>query len=328
MFGRASVSMVLACLTLAGCVGGDGGGGPSDGGAEAGPDAEGAIGDQPREPGTLVGVVVDAAIRPLEGATVSIARLGVSQPTTEEGWFRFAGLEPGFYSIQVSKPGFLDAFADGEVPAAGIAEPVKVVLQADAESLPYVVELAQDGFIECGVTAVAACGGINRFSLGICGSTDVCLGNVSNDSFSVTYDLVGMGVPAWMQTEMVWEATQPLAAQMNTTAFAANRTQMERASFTPLGLSTYGPSPLLTVVPGAVLQEFGIGNHSGVIFATYTGPFDGTYYTCQPTITGACHGVGATFQQSFKRFTHLFYGYLPPPEWRFSADGRAPAPPS
>jgi len=44
---------------------------------------------------------------------------------------------------------------------------------------------------------VAACGGVNRILLGACGSSGVCTGNVTQDSFSVAYDHLARR-PQWM----------------------------------------------------------------------------------------------------------------------------------
>jgi hypothetical protein len=36
--------------------------------------------------------------------------------------------------------------------------------------------------------------------------------------------------------------------------------------------------------------------------------------------------VGASVEQEFTTYTHVFYGYTPPAGYRFSADGDPPAP--
>jgi hypothetical protein len=48
---------------------------------------------------------------------------------------------------------------------------------------------------------------------------------------------------------------------------------------------------------------------------------------CLPSPLGCPWGVGATYEQRFELFTHVFYGFEPPVGWRFSADG-VPVPPA
>jgi hypothetical protein len=56
---------------------------------------------------------------------------------------------------------------------------------------------------------------------------------------------------------------------------------------------------------------------------------------CTPTpdpVLGAIYctkyGVGATLEQKFSHYTHVFYGYTPTPGWRFTSGDPVPPPPA
>src|SRR5687768_3515881 len=113
---RALTAVLFSCLlagaVLAGCSGG------SDPPAAEPEDAafEQLALQATATTGVLRGVVVDEAIRPVSGATVTLSGTGTGTTTTNaEGLFGFASLAPGPYFVQVEKPGFTSAQSSTEV---------------------------------------------------------------------------------------------------------------------------------------------------------------------------------------------------------------------
>lgn len=308
-------------LLLSGCTGG--GDPPSDA------DFSG-LGLQPTaDTGILRGVVVDDAIRPLAGAGVAARGPGDARrdaTTTAEGLFGFDGLVPGGWFLTVSKPGYATAQASADV-VAGEAEPpiTKVLLQADPSSLPYLEAYTFDGFLECGVTTPAV-------GVALCLAPNLVLGtNVTTDKTQVTYP-VGDRHPLWAQTEMVWESTQAAGGEM----------ALMYSYTADCGLycdhEVDGTSPLL-LQANATMVDTILANMTGFYVRVFNSDLDetdpGLDAVCTPVpdpVLGAtwclANGVGATVEQRFAHYTHLFYGYAPPPEWRFTSGEPVPSPPA
>ncbi len=102
---------------------------------EAGPDT-----------GAIQGVVVDTAIVPIVGATITIGALGIELVTDENGGFGISDMEPGIYAVDVSAPLYLPAQQVVEV-VAGQASKARILLQADPTPLPYHETLKYNGFV-------------------------------------------------------------------------------------------------------------------------------------------------------------------------------------
>src|SRR5688572_17724784 len=97
---------LLAGALLAGCSSSS-----NDSPSEDGPTFDDLGLEATSSTGVIRGLVVDEAIRPVEGARVRLQ--GGDAPsealTTDLGTFGFEGLAPGTYFLSVSKPGFFDA---------------------------------------------------------------------------------------------------------------------------------------------------------------------------------------------------------------------------
>ena len=94
-----------------------------------------------------------------------------------------------------------------------------------------------------------------------------------------------------------------------------------------IGGDIIGESPLVGVIDQAMIDENGIGkNGTGLAPAVFTGGTAGTE-ACVPG-GGCTFATGATVNQQFSLYTHVFYGYMPPEGWRFSESSTVPAPPS
>lgn len=305
--------------------------------------------------GIIRGVVVDEGIRPLAGVQLTAASQAHTATTnsTSTGSFGFAGLPPGTYLVKAHKAGFKDNQVSTEV-RAGVSDPqpVKLLLSLDATYVrPYAASIVFKGFIECGLVTpgvgVAVCSIPNGTT---CGLDPVpCSGNVTSDNFNLFIPVDG-GVPQWIQHELVWEATQAAGDQFSLAARTATAEGFRGGSYEEdLPDQPTGPSPLLAVVNTTTIVEYDIGrNGTGLAPAVFTGGVPGTGdQVCNPmevhvpyvadapvvgevgntTVRKFClFNTGATLEQDFTLYTHVFYGFRPPEGYRFTADGE-PVPP-
>ena len=156
-FGLAAAFLALL---LAGCAG------------EAGPERPpSALDDVEVEPaaagkGAVAGLVVDETIRPVVGASVTIAGAEAAK-TDEDGVFILDALEPGLVLFSVSAEGFRPIQTSAEVRAGETAE-VRVQLPRDLTPQPYQVTYAHEGFMQ-------AWGGIGQYELeNLEGGSGIC----------------------------------------------------------------------------------------------------------------------------------------------------------
>ncbi len=100
--------------------------------------------------GGIRGVVVDGAIRPIEGATVRDLSSGFEVTTDASGAFQVGGLRPGAYEIEASHPLYDTQQQNVEV-IAGVERPpvVKFQLTRLISEEPYMQLEKHDGFISC-----------------------------------------------------------------------------------------------------------------------------------------------------------------------------------
>lgn len=286
--------------------------------------------------GIIRGVVVDEGIRPLAGVLLTATGQGTTATTNSSatGSFGFQGLAPGTYFVKAHHAGYRDNQASTEVHA-GLADPqpVKLLLGIDSTYVkPYAAASVFKGFIDCGVTtpaiAVAVCSIPNGPT---CGMDPVpCTGNVTADNF-ITFIPVDGGVPRWIQHELVWQATQAGGDQFNLAA----RSAKPGGGFDDLPGDFIGPSPLLATINATVIHDHDIGrNGTGLLPSVFTGGIKGTGdQVCAPVLPSPLpHGgfclfdTGATLEQDFTLYTHIFYGFSPPDGYRFTRDGD-PVPP-
>lgn len=99
--------------------------------------------------GSISGVVVDEAIRPLAGATISIN--GITEPvsTDEDGLFIVTDLEPGLYIMMASLADYLPIQTTAEVVAGETAK-IRIVLAFDPTPKPYHTTLQFEWYDEVG----------------------------------------------------------------------------------------------------------------------------------------------------------------------------------
>lgn len=254
--------------------------------------------------GVIRGVVIDDAIRPVEGAliTLNLGPDGARNATSSDsGAFGFADLEPGTYFMQVSKAGYNAVQASADV-VAGDDEPalVKVLLSVNPDERPYFSVINWNGYIECsfrvavpGVTSVGvnACNGV--------GNQDV------------NFPLAPMdAIPTFVQAELIWENTQPTGSGLS---FVVGPPDCRDVKYNRAD----GESPLVIrmnqteiLADSEAAEDDGFLPESGICYRAFS------YVSAQ-----SAGALGLVTSQQFDAFYHVFYNMMPPEGWQFSIDG-------
>jgi hypothetical protein len=330
----AAVAAVVAVVVLAGCS------------AKAPSAAAGAT----QSTGVLHGLVVDGAVHPVAGANVTV-RAGnstLAATTGADGLFRFGGLEPGNYLVQVSKAHFLQAQQAVDVHA-GVADPplAKLVIEFQADSLPFADVYKYDGFYECGAYQVRICSNINIATwVVICAQTHVCLGNVTNDR-SLLFQWIQPGV-TFLQAELSWDSTLDSGRALSMLIGGGSDAELKQGVNLPAYNNSEGPSPLMVRVSNHespdtwcarvpsppcqtpdTLNSSKIGTERALLVQIDAGATYEAAPSCgvPPEVIAPC-GAGFAAQQKFSLYTTAFYRYEPPVDWLFSTAGAPPPPPS
>lgn len=332
MRARVLVAILLAVVPLAGCAGG-GSDDPVDDDPTTGLDLEAT-----ETTGIIRGVVVDVTVTPLAGVNVSIPAKGMATQTNDNGAFGFADLEPGTYFLTISKAGYTTQQKDVEV-VAGVDDPplARVQLAPDTSFLaPYFETFVLEGYIQCGLTtsavAIAVCSVPNE-CLGLCAGT-----NFTEDKFAQFIPLAAN--PLHIQHELIWDSTQSTGNMMNLAMRSSTEEQHRDGSYgADIGPNVIGTSPLVGILNRTYIGELASDEDPivlgadgvGLAPAVFTGGMEGTA-PCVPEESPAFGGFcafanGVTIQQRFTLYTHVFYGYEPPVDWRFSTDSTVPQPP-
>lgn len=313
--GVAGVVAATLALLLAGCVGG-----PATRELDDGVAAGHELGlTATKTTGIIRGLVVDEALRPLDGVEVVVRGPRVASTGTGSGGaFGLDGLPPGNYLVAASKLGYVPAQAQVAVEAA-VAEPpaLKMQLEVDAAARPYSTIQAVDGLIECTTNVVVLCGAPNTVEQQLlCPALGVCPGPLTNDRF--TFTLHYPNRPLLVQSELVWSSTQELSPELGLELEALNNDpacpEVDALAGETGGLNgTQGASPIAVRAHEEGLLAWEIGGPCGVYHSIFAG-----------TIAGA--PVGVSVQQRFTLVSHSFHGYLPPASWTFAHDGASPPP--
>lgn len=252
--------------------------------------------------GVIRGLVLDSAIVPVAGVTVSIQGRNVETVTNEDGAFLFGDLEAGTYFLEASKIGYFSVQQSVSVEA-GVERPeiVKFRLLADQANQPLISSYQYDGFLQCSFTLVVV--GFNA-----CGLSEIV--GFELDNPLVVLDVAPNGTFA--QTEMVWKSTQSLGDQLSL-----------QYSWGTCGTlycdhGSTGTSPIIISADEELLDTMlsDPANEPGLmirVFGTEASAADGL-------------GLGATLDQSFTHYTNVFYAFLPNAGWTFINDGAHPLP--
>ncbi len=288
---------LLIAATLAGCA-----------------DAPEPVLEEGPTPGSVHGVVVDETIRPLAGVEVVLRPGDRINVTGADGRFAFPDLESGVYTVTARLDGHTETEIVATVTEGVIGETINVVLPKDPTQQAFATAYSFKGMFECGVFPVA-CSNINILTWVVLG-----IGNVTQDRalFLQWID----GPPDFLQTELVWRSTQPAGDQLGFAIGGATEEQLSTGQATTHNY-TFGESPIMLTIQDPELDESGIGSDRALLTQVVSAPAIGIPGGC--VIYNPC-GPGAQLMQPFESFTHVFYGYEPAADWRFSEDG-APTPP-
>jgi hypothetical protein len=327
--------LLLLAAAVAGCAGDK----------PAAADAEGAT----ETTGILQGIVVDDAIRPVAGVAIQAAgNAGAFNASTgADGLFRIAGLPPGSYLVEASKPRHTTQRLAVDV-RAGVDEPelARFELTFEAASVPYANVYKYDGFYECGLYSVRVCANVNIATwIVVCANTGVCAGNVTGDH-SVFFQGVEPGLD-FIQTEMSWSPTSTTGESLAFLIGGGTEAELREGVGLPAYNATQGPSPLMLRISNheaedswchrneqcettEVLNESKLGTERALLVQVDTGPWLAAAPSCG--VPGVFNpepcGVGAAVQQPYTMFTITFHGYEPPVDWLFATTGQVPPPPA
>lgn len=249
--------------------------------------------------GILRGVVADAAVRPVAGASVQVLGTAFAATSGEDGTFRFEGLLSGEYQVEVTKLGY--AAARQAVPVvAGDPDPpfARFQLLQDLVNTPYFELQSFDGYVEFGFALGA--GGRPLMSSS---SFTAFTGNNDWRTFH-TWDRQ----PSVVQGEAYWVPESDAARHM---AYSWNAFIVGGESAVFEGLSEVnGTSPLMLRHVGDDLATWEIGPERRL--ETRMTP---------STDLAAPAGASYNVHQTFRLFMTSFYGYAPPEGWLFVVDG-------
>lgn len=311
---RILVALLFVATALAGC---------SDAPAASAPeDTFGDLGGKATETtGLIRGVVVDPAIFPIEGATITLVGSETDTTTNADGAFVIDGLEPGFHTVRASKLGFVPVQQQVEV-VAGVDRPpaVKIQMPRDTEAIPYFVPWVWQGYMVCSTSAVQVCGAPNTVVQTFCqgGVDPFCIlpQDITGDDFMEHFDVDKP--PTWAQAEIAWRSTQALG---DTLTVFMEAFQLDGLAFEGLGSAT-GTSPVVVSAGPERINGTSLGQDGsqfGGLIPLQLRVFAGA----SETAGGA---VGAVVEQGWESFVHIFYGYSPPEGWRFTEDPDVPRP--
>lgn len=289
---------------------------------------EGLEGRVTDDTGLIRGIVLDDAIVPVVGATVTLQGESQSTQTNEEGAFLFDDLAPGTYFLAVSKLGYNATQTSANVEA-GVERPdiVKIRLNKDTANQPFVEAAQFDGFIMCSGRAVV-------IGLAVCSTV-----GVGDDDFIRTYEPSFR--PEFVQSELTWKSTQALGDALSYSITCLSGPPCPDGQVTIARHE--GKSPLLLQINATQAEEFLLGaGEQPISLRVFAHGMEETdvpeemiYDTAGidclewPVIFADCirfGGIGLTVDQQFTGYTHMFNLYTPPEDWRFTEDGNPPAP--
>ena len=258
--------------------------------------------------GVIRGIVIDDAIVPVAGVTVNVTGTTFSTRSNDNGAFGFDGLAPGTYFLHASKAGF-NATQVAATVVAGVDSPpiVKIQLQRDPSTGPYVEPIYFHGFLACGAAVFYTSVGCTTFDF-LSQQTE------STSIWSVDFTTL----PRWMQGEMVWEDTQPASGQMIWQIVKSNDPDTPQLH---IGYMETTPSPALAYVPTEVIDEYADWIlDRGVDYRFFAGPHElCPQHVGDPAVNR--FGCGAVVEQDADIYIHHFYNTMPVPGWRFTSDG-------
>lgn len=282
---RAACAALLLAAALAGCSGG------------AGPTPV----DVPVGAGraVLAGVVVDEAIRPVEGATVDVTDSGLEATTDEAGAFLLP-VPVGDHIVEVRHASFAPVRQTVAVPETGLRG-LTLRLVLPASEAPYRVVAKHDGFVVCSL-------GVSVMFSEECGEgVGTPVGRFGKqDNNAIRYDFQSESPSLkTVVLEQVWEPTSDAGREMlvllNTDWACEPACEGDAVGAGAM----QGPSPLLLRVDEADLAPH--LQDPATVFTTYT--------LARNDATQA----NVLLNQGFQLFVTLFYRESAPEGYSFVA---------
>ncbi len=285
---RSALTLLVALtMTLAGCA--EGGGGLNDDPDEDSFEDLKLNGGR----GAIRGIVLDASITPIEGATISIESLGMEATSNADGAFTFSDLEPGSYFLGITKAGYSPSQTNVQVEADNAAPPIiKVKMARDQSNRPYTQVSQHVGYLQCGAGIPAV---DNTAWTG--GAINACALVDSINTFDVFVDRP----VAAAQSELVWEGTNLFGDGLNIGHFDPN-------SLSGNYVANDGGSPVILLVNGTTMLN-------------YNGP---GYESFMLRVFPGSSSLSVVIEQEFEIINTNFYGFMPDEGWTFLEDGPHP----
>ncbi len=210
--------------------------------------------------------------------------------------------------LSLSKPGFKATQVSVTVEA-GVDRPeiVRVMLDAEPSTAPYVVPDQLAGYLACGAPIFATSVGCTTWGP-ISDATN------SDAIFSRDWEVL----PRHVQGELVWEDTQALGGQF---IFELSPSNWPTTPQPGWGHREVTPSPGLAYLNETHIDSEMSGEdvsdwmlEHGMNYRIFAGPMDG----CDD-IYG--YGCGLTIDQTMDLYLHDFFNFSPEEGWRFTVDG-------
>lgn len=197
---------------------------------------------------------------------------------------------------------------------AGVSDPplVRVLMERDPSSEPFMVSLSYNGHLTCGVAIFVT-------SVGCTTLQDVA--NAAGDASIFYHSFEGLE-PQHIQGELVWQNTQPLAGKFIWEIVGDGNDH--------IGYRETEYSPALAYVNATVIDEqrAAIMDEGGIAFRFFGGPMEACQMPTDPApppppppFQRWSFGCGVTLDQAADVYAQVFYNYAPPEDWRFTSDG-------
>lgn len=312
-------ALLVTCILIAGC---------SDA-----PKEETAAFDDVVPEGAIRGVVVDQAIVPIEGATVTVVGKELTATTDANGAFAFPDVAPGTYFLEASHP-FYDTQQTSVEVTEGTAPITKLQLSRLVFESPYTSQVHLRGYLSCSSNA----GGIIAEECGegagvpcsapVIGDVPVIgcqrLGGAPDNVPEATFFTDG-GPVKTIQAEVVWEPTLVVG------------NGIQEGGFTTIMATHFVCDPVCRY-EDSLDDKVG---HSPLIMRTNDGDQGGSYFTA-PDVQIEDANITAetpvsvfiwtsdedlaavTFDQPFEVFVTVAYVLPLPEDYVFIEDGAPP----
>lgn len=266
-------ALLTAAIVLAGCSSPEGEGPTLQGAVDA---VLGEEVDPATLPGAIQGVVTDAALAPIGGATVLLVREERVTTSDASGLFVFADLSPGSYLVQASATGY-ETRTVSTAARNGTLTTLNLTLAPDLTPAPHATTMEMRGLLSCGAQVEGP--------LGEQGADCAAADPNHKDLFEIHVGDLGKNVVL----ELVWDtakdaATKRLNLHVETVGYGALDEDLGNVT---------GEGYVRLVVPQPVMEKF--YSEGGIVRARVTmDPDEGA-----PAV--------AAFQTAFTVYATVFY---------------------